>query len=121
MTGSGLVRLVLATRIEVSATWSTATAAFDVAELRRAAPPGPPRPFRPAGALPPRATAPSGDPRRDRRPTTTPSRRARMPPIADRERERGAAHQRSPSASPSSPASAASVATQGTETDVTIA
>ncbi len=40
MTGSGLVRLILATRIGVSATWSTATAAFDVAELRRAAPPG---------------------------------------------------------------------------------
>ncbi len=37
MAGSGLVRLMLATRIEVSATWSTATAAFDVAELRRAA------------------------------------------------------------------------------------
>jgi hypothetical protein len=37
MTGSGLVRLILATRIGVSATWSTATAAFDVAELRRAA------------------------------------------------------------------------------------
>lgn len=45
MTGSGLVRLILATRIDVSATWSTATAAFDVAELRRGAtplPPGPP-------------------------------------------------------------------------------
>lgn len=40
MTGSGLVRLILATRISVSATWSTATAAFDVAELRRAVPPG---------------------------------------------------------------------------------
>jgi hypothetical protein len=38
MTGSGLVRLALATRIEVSAGWSTATGAFDVAELRRAAP-----------------------------------------------------------------------------------
>jgi hypothetical protein len=47
MAGSGLVRLILATRIDVSATWSTATAAFDVAELRRAAtpiPPGPPPP-----------------------------------------------------------------------------
>jgi len=44
MTGSGLVRLVLATRIDVSATWSTATAAFDLAELRRAAPPIPPGP-----------------------------------------------------------------------------
>ena len=32
---SGLVRLFLTTRIDVSATWSTATAAFDVAELRR--------------------------------------------------------------------------------------
>ncbi len=38
MAGSGLVRLVLATRIEVSATWSTATAAFDAATLRRGAP-----------------------------------------------------------------------------------
>ena len=37
MTGSGLVRLVLATRVEVSATWSTATGAFDLGELRRAA------------------------------------------------------------------------------------
>jgi hypothetical protein len=35
MAGSGLVRLVLATRIDVSATWSTATAAFNIAELRR--------------------------------------------------------------------------------------
>jgi len=37
MLGSGLMRLVLVTRVEVSATWSTATAAFDVAELRRGA------------------------------------------------------------------------------------
>ena len=37
MAGSGLSRLVLATRIGVSATWSTATAAFDVDELRRVA------------------------------------------------------------------------------------
>jgi hypothetical protein len=37
MTGSGLVRLVLATRVEVSATWSTATGAFDLGELQRAA------------------------------------------------------------------------------------
>jgi hypothetical protein len=44
MTGSGLVRLILATRVDVSATWSTATAAFDVAELRRTAPPIPPGP-----------------------------------------------------------------------------
>ncbi len=44
MTGSAMVRLILATRIEVSATWSTATAAIDVAELRRAAPPIPPGP-----------------------------------------------------------------------------
>lgn len=42
MAGSGLVRLVLATRIEVSAGWSTATGAFDMAELRRAAPAPPP-------------------------------------------------------------------------------
>lgn len=42
MTGSGLMRLFLTTRIEVSATWQTATAAFDVAELRRAALPMPP-------------------------------------------------------------------------------
>ncbi len=34
--GSGLARLALVPRVEVSATWSTATAAFDVAELRRA-------------------------------------------------------------------------------------
>jgi hypothetical protein len=51
MTGSGLVRLVLATRIEVSAAWSTSTAAFDVAELRRGATHLPP----PAEALPPPA------------------------------------------------------------------
>jgi len=37
MAGSGLARLGLAPRIEVSATWSSATAAYDVAELRRAA------------------------------------------------------------------------------------
>lgn len=42
MTGSGLTRLILATRIEVSSAWSTATASFDVAELRRAAPLPPP-------------------------------------------------------------------------------
>jgi hypothetical protein len=42
MAGSGLVRLVLATRIEVSAGWSTATGAYDVAELLRAAPAAPP-------------------------------------------------------------------------------
>ncbi len=57
MLGSGLVRLVLATRIEVSATWSTATAAFDVAELRRSA--------GPAAGVPPPAVPPDdrgGDP-----------------------------------------------------------
>jgi len=32
---SGLTRLVLATRVEVSPNWSSATAAFDVAELRQ--------------------------------------------------------------------------------------
>jgi hypothetical protein len=32
---SGLTRLVLATRVEVSPNWSSATAAFDVAELKR--------------------------------------------------------------------------------------
>jgi len=42
MAGSGLTRLVLATRIEVSSTWSTATAAFNVAELRGVAPLPPP-------------------------------------------------------------------------------
>ncbi|HSW42909.1 MAG TPA: hypothetical protein VLM76_10405, partial [Patescibacteria group bacterium] len=41
MAGSGLSRLVLATRIGVSATWSTATAAFDVNELRPVATPAP--------------------------------------------------------------------------------
>jgi hypothetical protein len=35
MIGSGLVRLVLATRVEVSASWSTATGAIDLAELRQ--------------------------------------------------------------------------------------
>ena len=34
-TVSGLTRLVLATRVEVSPNWSSATAAFDVAELKR--------------------------------------------------------------------------------------
>jgi hypothetical protein len=34
MIGSGLVRLVLATRVEVSASWSTATGVIDLAELR---------------------------------------------------------------------------------------
>jgi len=53
MTGSGLVRLALATRINVSATWSTATAAFDVAELRRAATPAPPGPPGDRGGDPP--------------------------------------------------------------------
>ncbi len=53
MTGSGLVRLILATRIDVSATWSTATAAFDVAELRRAATPLPPGPPDDRGGDPP--------------------------------------------------------------------
>jgi hypothetical protein len=60
MTGSGLVRLILTTRIEVSASWSTATAAYNVAELRRAAklPPG-------AGA-PPAAEPPPAVPPDDR-------------------------------------------------------
>jgi len=53
MAGSGLVRLILATRIDVSATWSTATAAFDVAELRRAATPIPPSPPSPPPPGPP--------------------------------------------------------------------
>jgi hypothetical protein len=63
MAGSGLVRLILATRIDVSATWSTATAAYNVAELRRGAtsiPPGLPTPI-----APPPAAAPDdrgGDP-----------------------------------------------------------
>jgi len=63
MAGSGLVRLILATRIDVSATWSTATAAFDVAELRRAATPIPPDPSAPIASPP--AAAPDdrgGDP-----------------------------------------------------------
>ena len=34
-TVSGLTRLILATRVEVSPNWSSATAAFDVAELKR--------------------------------------------------------------------------------------
>jgi hypothetical protein len=34
-TVSGFTRLVLATRVEVSPNWSSATAAFDVAELKR--------------------------------------------------------------------------------------
>jgi hypothetical protein len=34
-TVSGLTRLVLATRVEVAANWSSATAAFDVSELKR--------------------------------------------------------------------------------------
>jgi len=37
MIGSGLVRLALAARVEVSAGWSTATGAFDLAEVRRTA------------------------------------------------------------------------------------
>ena len=53
MMGSGLVRLILATRVDVSATWSTATAAFDVAELRRAATPIPPGPPDDRGPDPP--------------------------------------------------------------------
>jgi hypothetical protein len=71
MTVSGLVRLVLATRIEVSATWSTATAAFDVAELaggRRGEP----------GA--------AGTPRRPRLPDEGP---ARVPPPARPPDDRG--------------------------------
>ena len=39
MTGSGLTRLILATRIQVSTTWSTATASFDVTDLRGTARP----------------------------------------------------------------------------------
>lgn len=57
MTGSGLVRLVLATRIDVSATWSTATAAYDVAELRRAAPAPAPAPPAEPSASPAAATS----------------------------------------------------------------
>jgi hypothetical protein len=34
-TVSGMTRLILATRVEVSPNWSSATAAFDVAELKR--------------------------------------------------------------------------------------
>jgi len=34
-TVSGFTRLVLATRVEVSPNWSSATAAFDIAELKR--------------------------------------------------------------------------------------
>jgi hypothetical protein len=55
MAGSGLVRLILATRIDVSATWSTATAAYNVAQLRHGAtpiPPGPPTPAAPPPAPP---------------------------------------------------------------------
>ncbi len=55
MAGSGLVRLTLATRIDVSATWSTATAAYNVTELRQRAtpiPPGPPTPVAPPPAPP---------------------------------------------------------------------
>jgi hypothetical protein len=71
MTGSGLVRLILATRIDVSATWSTATAAYDVAELRRSAPapapgsapaPAPAPGSTPAPALPPPLEPPSALP-----------------------------------------------------------
>lgn len=53
MTGSGLVRLIVATRSDVSATWSTATAAFDVEELRRGATPIPPGPPDDRGGDPP--------------------------------------------------------------------
>ncbi len=68
MVGSGISRLVLATRIEVSATWSTATAAFEVAELRGAAPlqPGPSSQASPtedaAAATPPSAPGPEPAP-----------------------------------------------------------
>jgi len=57
------VRLILATRIDVSAAWSTATAAHNVAELRRGATPIPPDPSAPIA--PPPAAAPDdrgGDP-----------------------------------------------------------
>jgi hypothetical protein len=64
MTGSGLVRLILATRIEVSATWSTATAAFDVAALQRDA-------HLPAAVASPPATIP---------PMATPRAAAPQPP-----------------------------------------
>ena len=56
MAGSGLVRLILATRIDVSATWSTATAVFNIAELHRGAtpiPPGTPTPIAPPPAVAP--------------------------------------------------------------------
>ncbi len=53
-TASGLTRLILATRVEVSATWTSATAAFDVAELRAGGRPGHPgEPGEPAGRVQP--------------------------------------------------------------------
>ena len=58
MAGSGLARLLLTGRIEVSATWSTATAAFDVSELRRGATPLPPASGAPGPAGP---TSPAGE------------------------------------------------------------
>jgi hypothetical protein len=69
MIGSGLTRLVLATRVEVSATWSTATAAYSVAELKGATPlpPNAP-PDEPGGGWPiriratGRAAAPTPEP-----------------------------------------------------------
>jgi hypothetical protein len=84
MTGSGLVRLVLATRIEVSATWSTATAAFDVAELRRAAklPPAEPPAGTPTPGAPPPGAPPPGAPP----PTTRPP---ELPPPAVPPDDRG--------------------------------
>jgi hypothetical protein len=53
MVGSGLARLALVPRVEVSATWSTATAAFDIAEIRRPAS---------GGATPGAATALAANP-----------------------------------------------------------
>jgi hypothetical protein len=40
MIGSGLARLALVSRVEVSATWTTTTRAFDITEIRPAAPGG---------------------------------------------------------------------------------
>jgi hypothetical protein len=69
MIGSGLTRVILATRVEVSATWSTATAAYSVAELRGTTPLPPPARteapavVRPAGPAAGARADPAGPPR----------------------------------------------------------
>jgi hypothetical protein len=100
MIGSGLTRLVLATRVEVSAAWSTATAAYSVAELRGTTPmPAPARaPAAPELETAPDAASPEAGPSPE--PDATPAAEPEPEPAAEPAPEAGPSPEAGPAAEP---------------------